>query len=162
MTLMSSAYRRDWVRGLWMAERTPAKAATKVVPRLLASAEIAQRNGDEESAVRSVQTANGIAYGLGRAKRCARCGRALSDPRSCTRGIGPECLRRFGGMAAWSHYTRSLVAAHSRGLRLREREEERGFSGDERCTRWGCEHVLALHIPACGVCPCEEFSEVER
>lgn len=29
--------------------------------------------------------------------QCGRCGRALTDPESIARGIGPECIKKMGG-----------------------------------------------------------------
>lgn len=61
------------------------------------------------------------------ANKCMACGRALTDPPSIVRGIGPECLKYFPALKAAAH-ARVLNIGHMRydGERLIERFKRAG------------------------------------
>lgn len=101
-------------RGEVDVRRHPVKAATKILPRKIAEAEAADLVGDARKRERALHHAEGIVVGLTSAKRCNRCGRDLSNARSVSLGIGPDCLAKSGGAQAWRGYTTRLIAAHQR------------------------------------------------
>lgn len=63
---------------------------------------------------RARHLAEGIVAELVASTRCRICGRDLTDPVSISRGIGPDCLQKFGGLPAWygeiAAYAESIAA----------------------------------------------------
>ena len=84
-------------RGEALARKHPVKAATKLFPRAVADAEIAQQRGDEPGVERALARGEGMLSAFRSSNRCGVCGRDLSDPRSVSLGIGPDCLAKKGG-----------------------------------------------------------------
>lgn len=50
-------------------------------------------------------------YAIQHAGRCGRCGRMLSDPVSCSTGLGPECRHKMGLVAASASLVSGALAA---------------------------------------------------
>lgn len=73
--------------------RRPAKAAAKLV-WLGEQAGAARARGDQKTADQYDEARAALEALLSHLGRCRRCGRALSDPESLRRGVGPECTRK--------------------------------------------------------------------
>jgi hypothetical protein len=80
-------------------ERRPGLAAQKAAWHRQ-QAERCRQHGEINHEVSHYDRADNYEAVLDRLERCRRCGRALTDPVSIGRKIGPECVRKDGAAHA--------------------------------------------------------------